>query len=269
MVKLTRVREIIVEKTRTDPISGQRNAILGVLVALCAAAWAMIAWQGAGAHLRHDLGATPSGAGMRAAWFVAMWMVMTVAMMFPTAAPMILAFHKVQASRRRQGHAFVASWVFLCGYLLVWAFSGLAAYAGALAFEAAASRVGLSPETAARLGGAVLLAAGLYQLTPLKAMCLSKCRTPVSFIMTSWRDGAVGALHMGAVHGVYCLGCCWLLCAVMFPLGMTNIAALALVTAIVFAEKTLPWGGRLAEATGGALAAYGLIVIAAPQLAPL
>jgi predicted metal-binding membrane protein len=100
----------------------------------------------------------------------------------------------------------------------------------------------LLPETAARIGGAVLVAAGLYQLSPLKDLCLSQCRTPVGFIMTSWRDGILGALRMGLRHGAYCLGCCWLLFAILFPLGMMNIAAMAAVTALVFAEKTLPWG---------------------------
>ena len=104
-------------------------------------------------------------------------------------------------------------------------------------------RAALSSTTAARIGGAVITLAGIYQLTPLKDLCLSKCRTPITFIMTSWRDGAVGALRMGLLHGAYCLGCCWLLFVILFPLGIMNIAAMAVITLIVFAEKTLPWGG--------------------------
>jgi predicted metal-binding membrane protein len=191
-----------------------------------------------------------------------------VAMMFPTAAPMILTFHKVQASKRQRGEAFVATWVFVAAYVLVWTLSGGAAYVGALGTEAAVTRAMLSPAAIARIGGAVLIVAGLYQLTPFKDLCLSKCRTPVSFIMTSWRDGVAGALRMGLLHGGYCLGCCWLLFVVLFPLGIMNIAAMAVITLVVFAEKTLPWGRPVARATAAALVAYGVVVLAVPQVLP-
>jgi predicted metal-binding membrane protein len=114
----------------------------------------------------------------------------------------------------------------------------------------------------------VLIAAGLYQLTPFKDLCLSKCRTPITFIMTSWRDGAAGALRMGLLHGAYCLGCCWLLFVILFPLGIMNIAAMAGISLVIFAEKTLPWGRVAARATAAALVAYGVVVIAAPQVLP-
>jgi Predicted metal-binding integral membrane protein (DUF2182) len=151
---------------------------------------------------------------------------MMVAMMFPTAAPMILTFHKVQVSKRQRGEAFVATWVFVAAYMLVWTLSRVTAYAGALSVEAIAARAALSPTTVARIGGAVLVAAGVYQITPFRDLCLSKCRTPISFIMTSWRDGVTGALRMGLLHGAYCLGCCWLLFVVLFPLGIMNVAAM-------------------------------------------
>ena len=156
----------------------------------------------------------------------------------------------------------------MAAYLLVWGLSGVAAYAGALAAEAVTARTALSPATAARIGGTVLVAAGLYQLTPLKNLCLSKCRTPITFIMTSWRDGAAGALRMGLLHGAYCLGCCWLLFVILFPLGIMNIAAMAAITLVIFAEKTLPWGRVTARAAAVALIVYGSIVVAAPQLLP-
>jgi predicted metal-binding membrane protein len=206
--------------------------------------------------------------GLRAPLFLAIWVIMMVAMMFPTAAPMILTFHKVQAGKRQRGEAFVSTWIFVAAYLLVWSLSGVAAYAGALAAEAVAARTALSPATAARVGGAVIVAAGLYQLTPLKDLCLSKCRTPITFIMTSWRDGAEGALRMGLLHGAYCLGCCWLLFVILFPLGIMNIAAMAVITLVIFAEKTLPWGRTAVRAAAAALIVYGSIVLAAPQLLP-
>jgi predicted metal-binding membrane protein len=164
--------------------------------------------------------------------------------------------------------AFVSTWIFVAAYLLVWGLSGGAAYAGALAAEAVATRTALSPATAARVGGIVLVAAGLYQLTPLKDLRVSKCRTPITFIMTSWRDGATGALRMGLLHGAYCLGCCWLLFVILFPLGIMNIAAMAVITLVIFAEKTLPWGRAAARSAAAALIAYGSVVVAAPQLLP-
>ena len=253
-------------RAQADPISFQRNVILGLLLALAAAAWAALVWQGTGADM--DMAMNLPTMGLRAPLFLAIWVTMMVAMMFPTAAPMILTFHKVQAGKRQRGEAFVSTWIFVAAYLLVWSLSGVAAYAGALAAEAVAARTALSPATAARVGGAVLVAAGLYQLTPLKDLCLSKCRTPITFIMTSWRDGAAGALRMGLLHGAYCLGCCWLLFVILFPLGIMNIAAMAVITLVIFAEKTLPWGRTMARVVAVALIAYGSVVVAAPQLLP-
>jgi predicted metal-binding membrane protein/nitrogen-specific signal transduction histidine kinase len=199
--------------------------------------------------------------------FLAVWLIMMVAMMFPTAAPMIVAFHKVQAVSQRED-AFASTWIFVVAYTLVWALAGVAAYAGALASEAIAALAALSPATAARIGGVVLVAAGIYQLTPLKDFCLSKCRTPISFITTSWRDGAEGALRMGLLHGAYCLGCCWLLFVILFPLGIMNAGAMAAVTLIIFAEKVLPWPRITSYAAAFALVLYGALVIASPPLLP-
>ena len=256
------------DRTRTDTnrLLVQRNVILVLLLALAATAWVLLARQGAGGDM--DMAMASPTMGMRAPLFLTIWVVMMVAMMFPTAAPMILTFHKVQASKRQRGQAFVATWVFVAGYMLVWTLSGVAGYAGALAAEAIATRAALSPATAARIGGAVLVVAGLYQLTPFKDLCLSKCRTPIGFIMTSWRDGAAGALRMGLLHGGYCLGCCWLLFVILFPLGIMNIGAMAVITLIIFAEKTLPWGRPVARATATALVAYGAAVLAVPQVLP-
>ncbi len=255
------------EQTRTDPIAFHRNAILALLIGLSAASWILLVWHGAG-HDAHMRMASPS-MGLGAPLFVCVWTVMTVAMMFPSAAPMALAFHKAQAGRRRRGHAFVGTWAFLAGYMLIWIASGLVAHGGARAAEAVAMALALSAETSARIGGLLLVAAGLYQLTPLKDLCLTKCRSPMSFIMTSWREGTLGALQMGALHGTWCLGCCWLLCAIMFPLGMMNVAALASLTIIVFAEKTLAWGAVVAKAMGVILFAYGLLIIIQPRSLPI
>jgi predicted metal-binding membrane protein len=254
------------DRTQSDPLSVQRNVILGLLLALAVAAWALLVWQGAGADMGMAM-ASPT-MGLRAPLFLTIWVTMMIAMMFPAAAPMILTFHRVQAGKRQRGQAFVSTWVFVAAYMLVWTLAGVAAYAGALAAEAVATWAALSPATAARIGGLVVVVAGLYQLTPLKDVCLSKCRTPVTFIMTSWRDGAAGALRMGLLHGAYCLGCCWLLFVILFPLGIMNIAAMAAITLLVFAEKTLPWGRPAVRLVAAALVACGAGVVVAPQILP-
>ena len=122
-------------------------------------------------------------------------------------------------------------------------------------------------DNAARIGGVVLILAGLYQLSPLKRACLSKCRTPMAFILTSWRDGYGGAFRMGLEHGLYCLGCCWLLFVILFPLGMMNVAAMAVITLLIFAEKSLPRGPQIGQAAASLLIAYGALVVAMPHSA--
>src|SRR5262249_42305170 len=155
-------------------------------LALAAGAWAALIWQRAGADM--DMTMASSTMGLRAPVFFAILGTMMGAMMFSTAAPMNLSFPKVSGGKRERGEAFVSTWVFVAAYILVWTLAGVAAYAGALAAEAIAVRAALSSATAARIGGAVIILAGIYQLTPLKDLCLSKCRTPITFIMTSWRD---------------------------------------------------------------------------------
>ena len=236
-----------------------------MLLAFAAAAWAVLVWQHADATM--DMTASVT-LGPRFPLFLAIWVVMMVAMMLPTAAPMILAFHRVQAGNRKLRDAFSTTWVFVAAYLLVWACAGLFAYAGMLAAETAAARMALSPVTTAQIGGAIILVAGIYQLTPLKDVCLSKCRSPVDFIVTSWRNGATSAFDMGLLHGAYCLGCCWLLFVMLFPLGVMNVGAMAVVSLIIFAEKTLPWPRFAPYAAAFALVLYGALVIASPQLLP-
>src|SRR5262249_34022942 len=149
--------------------------------------------------------------GMSALLFIAVWTVMMIAMMFPAAAPMILMFSKIYGSRRQQERPFVPTWVFVGAYLLVWSLCGVVAYPLAFGIERLAASSMWLMANAVRLGGVVLLLAGLYQLSPFKDICLSKCRTPLQFILSSWHDGYGGAFRMGLEHGVYCLGCCWLL----------------------------------------------------------
>jgi predicted metal-binding membrane protein len=155
-----------------------------------------------------------------------MWAVMMVGMMTPSAAPVLLLFAATYA-RRAEGGGRASVPMFGLGYIAVWvAFSACATLAQWALHDAAL----LSPMMAAaspRLSGALLIAAGAYQLTPLKRACLMHCQTPIGFLMSHWRDGAVGAFQMGLRHGVYCLGCCWPLMGVLFAVGVMNLAGLA------------------------------------------
>ena len=246
------------DKAQPDPLSLQRNVILGLLLALAAAAWTVLFWHD---HNTMHTTMAPSSMGLRAALFLAMWAVMMVAMMFPTAAPIILAFHRTQADKHQVHNAFVATWVFVAAYLLVW--WGFAVYAGTLGSGASDLRAASSAE----LGGVIIMIAGLYQLTPLKEFFLSKCRTPIEFTVTSWRGGTAGAVEMGLLHGLYCLGCCWMLFVILFPLGMT-VVAMAAVTLIILAEKTLPWPRAVSYSVGAMLVLYGALLTVTPQLFP-
>lgn len=246
--------------------AAQRNLVLALLLAAAAFCWAVLLAQG-GADGMNMAMASPT-MGLAAPAFLALWAVMMVAMMFPTAAPMILTFHRIESGKKARGEAFVATWLFVAGYILVWAAAGIVGYLGALLAEEVARRVGLSAAAAARSGGALLIAAGLYQAAPLKNICLAKCRSPIAFILTSWRDGRTGALWMGIVHGATCLGCCWALMAILFPLGIMNLAAMALVMLIVFAEKALPSERAVVYGSAAALILYGAVVLALPQALP-
>lgn len=246
------------------PLRFERNLILASLLALASLAWALLIWQST--EMGMDMSLTM---GMGPALFIAMWAVMMVAMMFPTAAPMILMFAKVHAGRRDSGGSVVPTWVFTGAYIMLWSATGLGAYALAVAGDALADHSSFVMSNSGRIGGLLLISAGIYQLTPLKTVCLSKCRSPIAYIMNSWRDGYRGSFRMGLEHGAYCLGCCWLLFLILFPLGMMNIAILALVTALIFAEKALPIGRKSAQLAALGLVAYGAIVVAVPEALPM
>jgi predicted metal-binding membrane protein len=190
-----------------------------------------------------------------------MWAVMMVAMMVPTAAPMILIFANVNRKRQEQERPYVPTAVFLSGYLLVWTgFSVLATLAQWGLHEAAL----LSPmmvSTSSILGGILLLAAGIFQWTPLKYACLKHCRSPLSFLMTDWREGYRGALIMGLKHGSYCTGCCWFLMALLFVAGVMNLLWVATITAFVLVEKAVPRGDLVGRIAGVALCIAGLIML--------
>ena len=245
------------------PLPRERNLILASLLILAGAAWVVLAWQGA---TMDEMSLTM---GMSAPLFIALWIVMMVAVMFPTAAPMILMFARIHNSKRERGQTFVPTWVFTTAYLIVWSLTGLAAYAIAVSGDALANESAWVMDNAPRFGGGLLILAGVYQLSPLKYVCLNKCRSPISFILSSWKDGYGGSFRMGIEHGAFCLGCCWLLFLILFPLGMMNIIVLALITLLIFAEKSLPIGAHIARAAALALVLYGAIVVFQPDALPM
>lgn len=244
-------------------LTRERNIIIVALLALAACAWAVLLWQ-----WRSNGGDMSLTMGMGAPFFIAIWILMMIAMMFPTAAPMVLMFDRVQAQKRDRGQRYVPVLLFVSVYLALWSVLGIAAYAAAVGAETLA---GASPwllDNSARIGGVVLIAAGVYQVSPLKNTCLSKCRSPMSFVLRSWRDGNGGAVHMGMEHAMYCIGCCWLLFVILFPLGVMNVGIMALVTLLIFAEKSLTFGRQAAAVAALALVAYGALVLAVPHTLP-
>ena len=191
-----------------------------------------------------------------------MWAEMMIAMMLPSAAPMILTFAAVNRKRREREQPFVPTGFFLLGYLAIWAlFSALVA----LAQWALHGLALLSPRMASTspvLGGGLLIAAGIFQWTPLKGACLLHCRSRLNFLLTGWSEGNFGAFRLGLRHGWYCTGCCWVLMLLLFAVGVMNMWWVAMITALVLVEKLAPKGLVLGRLAGLALVAWGICLIA-------
>ena len=190
-----------------------------------------------------------------------MWWVMMIAMMVPSAAPMVMLFTAIKRKQAASVNPSVEAWIFLGGYLLIWAGFSLIAALAQWGLERAGLLSMAMANTSAVLGGVVLLAAGLYQFTPVKTACLRYCQSPVLFLSRHWRPGAAGALRMGLRHGGYCLGCCWFLMVLLFVTGVMNLVWIAAIALYVACEKLLPLGHRLSRAAGVALIVSGTIVL--------
>ena len=187
-----------------------------------------------------------------------MWSVMMVAMMIPSAVPLILLFTKINRTRREREDSALPTATFVSGYLLVW--TGLSALATLMQWGLHDAGL-LSPmmkSSSSLVSGTLLIAAGVYQWTPWKRACLIHCRSPLHFIISEWRSGALGALRMGSRHGVYCVGCCWALMAVLFVAGIMNLLWVAAVAAFVLAEKLIPSGEFIGRSAGIVLILIGL-----------
>jgi len=198
-----------------------------------------------------------------ASWFVGVWTVMMAAMMFPSVAPTVALY-----SRMARPRTPLAPLAFTTAYLLVWVAAGVAALVIANGIGALAGNV-LAWDGAGRpLTGATLMVAAAYEFTPLKKVCLSKCRSPLGFLLSTWRDGWRGGLQMGLKHGTWCLGCCWALMASLFALGVMSVVWMALVAGLIAAEKLLPWRRSATYATAAVLLVIGVLAVAAPDVIP-
>jgi predicted metal-binding membrane protein len=186
-----------------------------------------------------------------------MWTEMMMAMMIPSAAPMILTFALVNRKRRESERPFVPTGIFLLGYLVVWTgFSALAAVAQWV-LHAQALLSPMMVSTSPVLGGVLLIEAGIFQWTTLKNTCLTHCRSPLDFLMTDWREGRWGALVMGLKHGTYCTGCCWLLMVLLFVAGVMNVWWIGIIAVFVLLEKVAPKGLWVGKIAGLVLIAWG------------
>jgi predicted metal-binding membrane protein len=245
-----------------------RAVVMVGLAAIIALSWAYIlylAWDMRDMDMGMEM-AMPSVQAWASVDFIltfVMWAVMMVAMMTPSASPMILMFSKISRQHDKKRNPLVATSVFLLGYLIVWTlFSAIAT----LAQWGLHSATLLSPmmvSTSPVFGGVLLIAAGAFQFTRLKYACLSHCRSPMGFFLTEWRDGLGGALNMGLRHGRFCVGCCWLLMALLFVAGVMNLLWVALIALIVLIEKTMPAGQRVSQAIGLVTIGWGIWIAAA------
>jgi predicted metal-binding membrane protein len=234
-----------------------RLGLVALLIILAAAGW----WWTVGQMRGMDDGPW-SGLGAFA-WFLAVWVVMMMAMMFPSVAPTVALY-----SRMTRQRSVTSPLLFAAGYLLTWAAAGVAAFAigvslnaiwdGALAWNRAGRWV----------AGTTLLVAAAYELTPLKDVCLAKCHSPLGFLLGSWRDGRAGALRMGVKNGGWCVGCCWALMASLFALGVMSVTWMAVVAALIALEKLLPWRRVAVATTAVLLLVLGVLMLTRPDAIP-
>jgi predicted metal-binding membrane protein len=234
-----------------------RVGFVALLLALAAVAWWSTADRMAGmdAGPGTDLGAL--------GWFLGVWTVMMAAMMLPSLAPTAALYASMT---RRAGLA--RPLLFAAAYVLVWGATGLAAYG---LFRLGRTLFGdqLAWHAAGRwVAAGVLVGAAIYELTPLKNVCLSKCRSPVGFLVGSWRDGRIGAVRLGATHAAWCVGCCWALMAGLFALGVMSLSWMALIAAVIALEKILPWERTATWGTAAILLVLAISIAATPESVP-
>ena len=233
-----------------------RLGLVALLLLLAAVCW----WWTAGQMAGMDNGPW-TGLGAFG-WFLGVWVVMMAAMMFPSVAPTIALYSRMTKQR--------APWrplEFAAGYLVTWIAAGAVAFALAVTLNAVSGGLFAWHRWGRWTAGGTLVLAAVYQLTPLKDVCLGKCRSPLGFLLGSWREGWSGALRMGAKNGAWCVGCCWALMASLFALGVMSLFWMAVVAGLITVEKTIPWRGT-SWATAAVLLALGVLLLASPGSVP-
>jgi predicted metal-binding membrane protein len=238
--------------------------LIGLLLIGAAIGWAVTGDRMAGmdAGPGTDLG----GLG----FYVTVWVVMMAAMMFPSIAPMVLMHARIQAGKRQRGETVPVgtTTAFVAGYLITWTLAGLGFYS-VFALADSLDLGFLSWDDAGPyVAGGVIVAAAIYQLTPLKDVCLRKCRNPLMFLLTAWRPGRLGAVRMGIEHGGWCVGCCWMLMTALFALGVMSVGWMVFIAALIALEKLLPWKAMANRTVAILLLALGLTVAVAPERVP-
>jgi predicted metal-binding membrane protein len=235
--------------------------ILAALVVLSGLAWAGTIYQAGSMGLGMVTCSMTMGTPFSmssAVLYVVLWGVMMVAMMLPAMSPIVGLFQGIAQRKREEGLPFTPVWIFVSGYVVLWTLTGGLGYAADLAIQSLPEVFPTLRTHGSVIGGLTLVGAGVYQLTPLKYLCLSQCRSPLGFLLTSWRDGARGAFRMGVDHGAYCLGCCWSLMVVLFVMGTMNLVWMGILSIVIFAEKIMPSGVAVGKATGVALIFFGM-----------
>ncbi len=241
-----------------------RAILLGALAVVVALAWSHLLRMGSAATAAAGCHAVAmpsdrSWSGGDLLTGAAMWGVMMIAMMVPVVTPWLVAL--VEAARRRDAPAFQEAGAFLVGYGSVWLSYSVAAATGQLLLQHHALLSRDWATTSPALAAAALASAGVYQWTPLRDACMTHCRSPFGFFLTSWREGRWGALAMGARHGLYCLGCCWALMALSFVFGVMNLAWMAGLTAFLLLEKATAAGRWMTRTAGALLVGYALLLL--------
>jgi predicted metal-binding membrane protein len=242
------------------PLFAAARARLGLIALLFALAG--IGWWWTADQMRGMDGGPWTGLGTLS-WFVGVWVVMMAAMMFPSVSPTVALYSRMGGERTP-----LSALLFTAGYLLTWTGAGVLAFAIAFVGHRVAGDV-LAWDRAGRwVAGGTLVAAAVYELTPLKDVCLGKCRSPLGLLLSSWRGGRTGAVRMGMKNGAWCVGCCWALMASLFALGVMSITWMAVVAGLIAIEKTVPWRRIAVYGTTTVLLALGVLLFAAPDALP-
>ena len=243
------------------PVFAAARARLGLVAALFIVAGIGWVWT---AREMQGMDAGPWTSLGTLGWFLGVWVVMMAAMMFPSVAPTIALYARMMKERSP-----LLPWLFAGGYLLTWTVAGLVAYGVGFAATKIFGDTLAWHNGGRVLAGATLIVAAVYEVTPLKDVCLGKCRSPLGVLLGSWREGRSGAVRMGAKNGAWCVGCCWALMASLFALGVMSVSWMAFVAAIIAVEKTVPWRRRVVTyATAALLLVLGILVLVAPDALP-